>query len=264
MKWRSFAWSLLLLAPAGCVGLRANVEHARELRERGDAAYRSGDYQGAIGHYSEAIAHNPEFAEAYFWRGNAYSSLPQQDPRSNTRDSMMKAAADYTEAISRNPAHFDSYWNRAVVAAYFKQYRAAVKDFLQCVQLRPNDPEPHLRIGEIYETRFEDMGLRAMEHYEQYVRLGGKSHEVLDKVKAWQAAKGQAAPSVPKGPTPQDEERAKSLHGELMTLLGQGKKDEAFRALDDLLTRFGHTEYVKARTAAFGALHQTLKPTEKK
>lgn len=243
-----------------------DVARARALREEGDQAYQRREYADAVERYTESIQSNPDFAETYYWRGNAWSALPEQDPKANTRECQMKAIADYSAAIAKNPAHYDAYWNRGVVAAYFKQYASAIKDFLQCTMIRQTEAEPHLRIGELYDTRFEDMSLRAMEHYEHYVRLGGTNDAIIAKVKAWQEIKKQvqAPPPSQKGPTPEEEEKAKELHAKLTGLVGQGKSDDAFAAVDDLLTKFGHTKYVRDRLSAFTAMHKALKPADKK
>src|SRR5260370_21538950 len=44
-------------------------------RERGIAAYRSGDFQGAIGNFDEAIRLNPGDAQSHNIRGNAWHEL---------------------------------------------------------------------------------------------------------------------------------------------------------------------------------------------
>ncbi len=260
---------VLSLACVGCAGSPkgVDVERARQMRMAGDDAYKRTEYRDAIDCYTSAIQFNPDYADAYLWRGNAWSWLADHDDKQNTKEARMQAVADYTGALQRNPASFDAYFNRGLMAAAFKQYLPAVKDFLECTKIRQGDPEPHFLIGQIYESKFENMGLRAMEHYETYVRLGGTNDDIVDKVKAWQALKpkagqpGAAPPS--KQPTPEEEEKAKEMHAQMTALIGQGKSPEAFKIVDDLLTKFGHTKYVRDRLTAFTATHRALKPAEK-
>lgn len=256
---------LVALSAAGCVsGGGADPAYAKEMRERGDEAYEQGDFEGAIAYYTTAIEHNPQYAEAFHGRGNAYTALPERpDSKAGTREALLKAIDDFSATLARNPAHYNAYWNRAVLAAFFRQYQAAAKDFLQCTLLRPSEPEAHLRLGELYETKLENMLVRAMEHYEKYVRLGGTNDEILAKVRAWQELKTQTPAPPPKGPTPDEEEKAKELHHRLTALVGQGKNEEAFQAVDDLVTKFVHTKYVRDRLAAFTAMHRALKPEKK-
>lgn len=245
----------------------ADPERAKEMRMEGDKAYQEKDYEAAIEYYTSAIEYNPEYSEAYLHRGNAYTWLAEGGDAKKwpARETRLKAVADYNACIQRNPATYDAFFNRAVMAATFKEYLGSVRDFMQCVQIRPNDPEPHLFIGQLYEGKFENMGLRAMEHYEEYVRKGGKNDDIMEKVKAWQAIKPKPDTTPkPKDPTPEEESKAKALHDQLTALIGQGKNDEAYKVVDELLTKFGHTKYVRDRITAFTAMHRALKPQEKK
>ena len=49
--------------------------------ERGDNLARQGDYRGAIAQYDQALARNPQYAQAYNGRGNAYLQLGDPCPR---------------------------------------------------------------------------------------------------------------------------------------------------------------------------------------
>ncbi len=244
-----------------------DVEKAKEMRIAGDASYKRGMYKEAIDSYTIAIECNPDYAEAYLLRGNAWTLVAEvKDSDANTKEARLQAVADYTASIQKNPVGYDAYFNRGVMACVFKQYLAAVKDFLQCTQIRTIDPEPHFLIGQLYETRFENMGVRALDHYEKYVQLGGTNDEAIERVKQWQAVKKQSQPVTPtKNPTSQEEDRAKELHNQLTALISQGtgKSSEAFKVVDELLTKYGHTKYVRDRISAFTAIQRALKPPEK-
>ncbi|MBI2932537.1 MAG: tetratricopeptide repeat protein [Planctomycetes bacterium] len=256
-------WCSLWLV--SCAGMPA-VERAKEMRMAGDEAYRRQEYRAAIQSYTNAIEQNPDYAEAYVRRGNAWTWLAEApEERVDTREARLQAIADYTAAIQRNPAGYDAYFNRGVLAVTLKQYLAAVKDFLECARIRPGDPEPHQLIAQLYETRFENMGIRAMEHYEQYVRLGGADERIVEKVKAWQALRPKVeAPPSPKGPTEEEERKAAELHAQVLDLVAQGQKREAWKRMDELLVKFGHTKFVRDRAAAFMQLHRALKPEGEK
>jgi tetratricopeptide (TPR) repeat protein len=268
-SWELGVAVLLALSVSGCSSAPRgpDVERAKEMRMAGDEAYKQKDYETAVEYYSSALEYNPEYAEAYLHRGNAYTWLAESEDAKKwpAKDTRLKAFSDFTACIKLNMASYDAYFNRGVMAATFKQYQGAVMDFLECTKLRSNDPEPHLLIGQIYESKFENMGLRAMDHYEEYVRKGGTNSDIVEKVKAWQAIKPKPDTTPkPKDPTPEEESRAKELHDKLTGLIGQGKNDEAFRVVDELLTKYGHTKYVRDRMTAFTAMHRALKPPEKK
>jgi hypothetical protein len=82
----------------------------------------------AIYHYDESIRINPDFADAYFNRGNAFSNLGQYQD----------AIEDYNKAIYLEPDFAETYNNRGV--AYYKlaRYESALENFNRAIILKPN------------------------------------------------------------------------------------------------------------------------------
>jgi tetratricopeptide (TPR) repeat protein len=74
-------------------------------RERGIAAYRSGDFLGAIGNFNEAIRLNPNDAQSYNIRGDVWDELGISQ----------RALADYDEAIRIDPNNPAVFHDRAVL-----------------------------------------------------------------------------------------------------------------------------------------------------
>jgi len=74
-------------------------------RERGIAAYRSGDFLGAIGSFDEAIRLNPGDAQSYSIRGNVWDELGVFE----------RALADYDEAIRIDPNKPAVFHDRAIL-----------------------------------------------------------------------------------------------------------------------------------------------------
>ena len=74
-------------------------------RERGIAAYRSGDFLGAIGNFDEAIRLNPRDAQSYSIRGNVWDELGVFE----------RALADYDEAIRIDPNKPAVFHDRAIL-----------------------------------------------------------------------------------------------------------------------------------------------------
>jgi curved DNA-binding protein CbpA/Tfp pilus assembly protein PilF len=74
-------------------------------RERGIAAYGSGDFLGAIGHFDEAIRLNPNDAQSYNIRGNVWDELGLLE----------RALADYGESIRINPSNPAVFRDRAIL-----------------------------------------------------------------------------------------------------------------------------------------------------
>jgi tetratricopeptide (TPR) repeat protein len=74
-------------------------------RERGIAAYRNGDFLGAIGNFDEAIRLNPDDAQSYNSRGNVWDELGIFE----------RALADYDEAIRIDPNNPAVFHDRAIL-----------------------------------------------------------------------------------------------------------------------------------------------------
>ncbi len=239
---------LILLAACASTGSQeANIARAKAYREKGDAAYDAGAWAAAIEHYTECIRTNPEFAEAYYLRGNCWRMLAtEKGGKTRSVDAFNSALGDYTAAVNRNPMHYDAFLNRACLLITVARAKDAVADFLQCTSIRTKDPLPHLYLGEIYEKWFEDKKLMALDHYEKYAERGGTDPDVLEKVAQFRQLKKDMQPA-PTGRTPnaEDEKKAAEMHKEVMALVGQGKRDEAIKKLDELFANYGHTKYVK-------------------
>lgn len=76
------------------------------------------EYELILRNYNKVIELNPEFAYAYFNRGNIKYS--QNDYRS--------AILDYNEAIKQNPTFYEAYYNRALARFQIKDKEKALDD----------------------------------------------------------------------------------------------------------------------------------------
>ena len=109
---------------------RLEKELARVYISRGTARYwKKDEFDTAITDYTNAIELDPEYAEAYNYRGIAYLSNGDFD----------NAIADYTEAIELDQEFTDAYKDRAT--AYFgsSDFDNAITDYTKAIQLDPDD-----------------------------------------------------------------------------------------------------------------------------
>jgi tetratricopeptide (TPR) repeat protein len=259
--------SLLLpvLAAAAC-GLSACVTQngsseaaaAQRLVEDGREAVREGRVNDAARIFTQAVKANPENAEAYYERARCAVQI-RLDLRTpgDSKVYEQRAMDDFSMAIRKNPAYADAYFNRAMLLSSRAQYKPAVDDLLNAARFKPADAEAHLCLGEIYESKFEDRIVLAMEHYEKYVDLGGLDPTVREKVRIWKDLKKQVGGPAPapssKVPTPDEEKKAAELHLQALELLKQPDKTDAVKAMEDLLTTYGHTKYVQEKARALQA-----------
>lgn len=101
VRWNLIiAGGLLLLAGCGQSGPETPAERAHH-------ALNKGDYQGAIAICDEAIAINPEDAEAYVFRGRAHHFR-------NQPGDLDLAVKDFSEAIRLAPKKSDAYLARSL------------------------------------------------------------------------------------------------------------------------------------------------------
>jgi tetratricopeptide (TPR) repeat protein len=120
---------ILLLVCAVCAGTFAQ-KTAEDYFTSGNIHYENNNFDKAIADYTQAIKLNPNFAEAYYFRGNSYSY--------NDSD---KTIADYTEAIRLNPRYVNAYFSRGNAYFWNKDYDKAIADFEAVLKIEPNNAE---------------------------------------------------------------------------------------------------------------------------
>jgi tetratricopeptide (TPR) repeat protein len=260
--------SLLLLVAAGCAtedGPPPGVAEAQGRLEAGREAVRARQIPEAIDLFTEAVRANPDLAEAYYERGRCEITL-RLDPQAegDLRVLEQRALDDFSAAVRKNPAYGDAFFNRAMILASRAQYKLAADDLLNAIRFKPQDPEPHRWLGQIYEQKFEDRIVAAMEHYEKYSDLGGSDATIREKVRVWKDFKKNAVttspePSTSRAPTAEDERLAQELHQKGLELLRNPDKQEAVNVFEKVLKDYGHTKYVQGRLQALQAAVSAFK-----
>ena len=247
------AWGCVSQDPA-----TRGATESQQLVEDGREAARQKNYREAGRLFTQAVKANPDNAEAWYERGKCSVEV-RLDPKAegDSRSYEQRALDDFSTAIRKNPAYADAYFNRAMLLSSRAQYKPAVDDLLNAARFKPSDPEAHLCLGELYEEKFEDRIVLAMDHYEKYVDLGGTDPTVREKVKVWKDLKKQVGGAAPvpstKVPTADEEKKAAELHLKALELLKQPDKTEAVKAMEELLTTYGHTKYVQEKARALQA-----------
>jgi tetratricopeptide (TPR) repeat protein len=251
---------------AGCstVGSEPDFDAAREWHRQGQRAAEKGDYAEAASLYTQAIAEHPKFSQAYHDRGYCNVQL-RLDPETegNSKVYLEQAFKDFDTSIRINPAYGNAFFNRAMLLASVGRHKEAAEDLLNVVRLNNRDKQAHLKLGELYENKFENAVALAMKHYDAYVALGGSDLKVREKVRAWReltdAVAGGAPAEEPQSPVRDVEEEAKALHARAMQFLKDGRREEGLNGIEKLLAEYGGTRFVSGQERAFKALLKSLR-----
>ena len=116
---------------------------ATRLLERGDSAFENGDYAAAITAYTDALALNPNFAEAYNDRGIAYYR----------RDELDRAIADYERALALRPDYVNALTNHAVAIFDRAAYDTVIAETSRAIALDPADDLAFVYRGNAYQRK---------------------------------------------------------------------------------------------------------------
>jgi tetratricopeptide (TPR) repeat protein len=85
----------------------------------------------AIGDCNQAIRLNPNYANAFFNRSNAYRAKGQYD----------RAIEDFDQAIRLKPNYAKAFYNRGVSWGRKNDLQRALSDFKKFSELAPSDPD---------------------------------------------------------------------------------------------------------------------------
>ncbi|MEA5619449.1 tetratricopeptide repeat protein [Cronbergia sp. UHCC 0137] len=137
----------------------AQAMSAEDYYNRGIDKYNSGDKQGAIADYNEAIRLNPDDADAYNNRGNAKSDLGDKQG----------AIADYNEAIRIKPDDDYAYYNRGNAKDDLGDRQGAITDYNEAIRLKPDFANAYYNRGLIKKQKQEALAdfRKAAELYQQ-------------------------------------------------------------------------------------------------
>jgi Flp pilus assembly protein TadD len=105
--------------------IKQNPNQAEAYNNRGNAYRDVKNYQKAVQDYRKAIQLNPKFYQAYNNRGNAYFDQRRYQ----------EAIKDYNQSIALNPSYNLAYLNRGLAFHQLKNNTLACKDFKKACQL---------------------------------------------------------------------------------------------------------------------------------
>ncbi len=156
----------MVVVPVQWDSSSTSIEIAQHTSDRASAEFHralafdgKGNYDEAIGHYTESIRLNPRQAVVYSNRGNAYHQKGQ----------FRQAMRDYNKAIALDPNDPSAYANRANTYEKQGKFAEAIKDSSKAIELGLDHPF-------VYMTRAQAYGHggawdRAIEDYNKVIDL---------------------------------------------------------------------------------------------
>ena len=128
----------------------------------------SGDYQGAIADYNQAINIKPDYADAYYNRGIAKSDLGDKQG----------AIADYNQAIKIKPDYAYAYNNRGSAKDDLGDYQGAIADYNQAINIKPDFALAYYNRGNAKYNLGDKQG--AIADYNQAAQLYAQQNKMVD------------------------------------------------------------------------------------
>jgi len=104
---------------------------------RGNIKEAFEDHHGAMKDYNKSIEKNPKFSDAYFVRGNVKMNL--QD--------YYGAIDDFSAAIGLNENYIEAYFNRGKAKQFLQAYEDAINDCSKIIQINPKNMDAYYMRG---------------------------------------------------------------------------------------------------------------------
>lgn len=130
-RWWVVALVVILLVVSIGGAMAVQRQSASALILRGQRALEGGDLATAESFLREAVARDPDSAEAYFYLGVVLS----------TQDQMTEAARAYEDALRLEYDLAEAHWNLALAYAALGRSTDAIAEFEAFIALRPDSPD---------------------------------------------------------------------------------------------------------------------------
>jgi tetratricopeptide (TPR) repeat protein len=150
---------LVALAAVGVfvLGSGCNKLKARDLLNKGVAAFKNGQYDTAVENFKQAKALDPDLMNARLYLATAYASqyIPGAPSEQNTRLGN-QAIAEFKEILDKDPKNLSAIdgigsitFQMAGTPFDAKKFDESKKYHQMHIQIKPEDAEPHYWIGVI-------------------------------------------------------------------------------------------------------------------
>ena len=154
--------AVLAFSSVGCA--KVGEIKAKKAFKSANQAYQAQDYKKAAGFYEEAVAADPNLAQAYFYLGNSYDNLYKPSKKGEPENDALltKAVENYQKAAEKLSASDDPANKKLgtlslqyLVASYgpdkLNDPAKAEPVVQRMIQLEPGEPANYFALAKIYE-----------------------------------------------------------------------------------------------------------------
>ena len=139
--------------------IRLKPDYASAFYNRGNARSAKGDVEGALQDYGEAIRLKPDHASAFYNRGNARSD----------KGDVEGALQDYSEAIRLKPDHAGAFNNRGLARSDKGDVEGALQDYDEAIRLKADYTDAFINRANARSDKGDVEG--ALQDYSEAIRL---------------------------------------------------------------------------------------------
>ena len=168
---------------------------ARSLLEKGKQLYRDDQDTEAVAAFEQAVAIDPDLAEAHFRLALGYEAL---DKRDEAEAEYKKAVDTYKKHLDGNPDDAEAHYNLGQTYANLGQYSEAIREYRQATRLKTDDPDIYYDLGVAHTklAQYEPASAafsKALEIDPDYYRAQDALDEAKEGVKRIRAGKKHQA-----------------------------------------------------------------------
>jgi tetratricopeptide (TPR) repeat protein len=139
---------------------------ARALLEKGKQLYREDQDSAASEAFQQAIALDPDLAEAHFRLGLTFETLNKAE---EAEAEYKKAVDGYKKYLNDHPDDFEARYNLGQTYASLNRYSDAIREYRQAIKLKDDDAQMYFDLG---------MALTRLAQYAEAVSAFSKSLEI--------------------------------------------------------------------------------------
>ena len=120
--------------------IKQKISQSKQLLYDAYKLYENNQLEDAISKISEAINKNPNYIEAFYYRGIIYTEI----------EKFKSAKKDFNTALKINENYADGYIGRGIIYTKIGKYIEAERDFEKALEIEPNNYNAYINLGNNY------------------------------------------------------------------------------------------------------------------